>query len=320
MKCLVTGGAGFIGSHLVNALEARGHSVRAFDNFSTGRRENTHDFKGPLLEGDVRDYSAIRSAIRGVDTVFHLAAIGSVARSVDDPLTTHEVNEGGTLNVLEACRREKVRRVVFASSSAIYGNLPKLPKHESAKPAPASPYAVSKLTGELYCRVFSNNFGLETSCVRYFNVFGPRQSPESEYAAVIPRFIEAALKGEEPVVYGDGTQTRDFTYVDNVVVATILAGSVRGAVGLVANVACGNRYSLLELISQLESVCGCSIRPLFNEARTGDVLHSQAAIGRARRALGYVPRIGLRRGLEETVRWFRKEMMPDSDFIGRQAS
>lgn len=319
MRCLVTGGAGFIGSHLVNSLESRKSQVRVFDDFSTGSRDNLEDFKGKLIDGDVRDYASVRAAVRGVDTVFHLAAVGSVVRSIEDPLTTHEVNVSGTLNVLEACRQEGVRKVVFASSSAIYGDLPALPKHENAKPSPQSTYAVSKLAAEQYCRVFLRNYGSDTTCLRFFNVFGPRQSPESEYAAVVPSFINAALNGDSPVIYGDGTQSRDFTYVDNAVVAMMLAAGVRGAVGLVANVACGSRYSLLEMIGEIESLLGKRITPVFKEARPGDVKHSQAAIGRARCTLGYVPRVDLRHGLEATINWFQRANASRGRVLRQQA-
>ena len=305
MKCLVTGGAGFIGSHLVHGLLKRGHEVRVFDNFSSGKLQNVEHLPIDLVEGDVRDDDAVRSAVRGINYVFHLAALGSVARSIEDPMSTHEVNETGTLRVLGAARAAKVRRVVLASSSSIYGNAVAMPKRESAKPAPMSPYAVSKLTGEYYCNVFWNTFGLETVCLRYFNVFGPRQDPASEYAAVIPRFIDAVLAGERPVIYGDGTQSRDFTYVSNVAEATILAAMAPKAAGQICNVACGERWSLLELVKLMEQILACEIKPVFKEPRVGDVLHSQAAIVRAQRVLDYAPRISFQRGLRETIEWFR---------------
>ena len=305
MKCLVTGGAGFIGSHLVHGLLKRGHEVRVFDNLSTGKLQNVEHLPIDLVKGDVRDDDAVHAAVRGMHYVFHLAALGSVVRSVEDPMSTHEVNETGTLRVLGAARAAKVRRVVLASSSSIYGNAAAMPKRESAKPAPMSPYAVSKLTGEHYCNVFWNTYGLETVCLRYFNVFGPRQDPASEYAAVIPRFIDAALAGERPVIFGDGTQSRDFTYVSNVAEATILAAMAPKAAGQVCNVACGERWSLLELVKLMEQILGCEIKPVFGEPRVGDVLHSQAAIVRAQRVLDYAPRISFQRGLRETIEWFR---------------
>ena len=306
MKCLVTGGAGFIGSHLVRALLHKGHDVRVLDNYSTGKQENIEALPVEVIEGDVRDYLQVQDAVGGVDYVFHLAALASVGRSIRDPLTTHSVNETGTLTVLEAARKAGVKRVVYAASSSAYGNSPLLPKCETAKPAPASPYAISKLTGEYYCRVYWETYNLETACVRYFNVFGPRQDPQSEYAAVIPRFITSALDGESPVIYGDGKQSRDFTYVENAVQATILAASAPQAAGQVINVACGERRSLLDVIELLEDLVADRIQPRFEASRAGDVMHSQADIEFARLLLGYEPEIGFKEGLKETVDWFRK--------------
>lgn len=306
MKCLVTGGAGFIGSHLVRALLNKGHEVRVLDNYSTGKQENIEGLAVEALEGDVRDYFLMQHAVQDMDYVFHLAALASVGRSLRDPLTTHSVNETGTLTVLEAARKAGVKRVVYAASSSAYGNSPLLPKCETAKPEPASPYAVSKLTGEHYCRVYWEAFDLPTACVRYFNVFGPRQDPQSEYAAVIPRFIDAALNGRQPVIYGDGSQSRDFTYVENAVQATILAASTPQAAGQVINVACGERRSLLQVVELLEDFLADRIEPKFEAARAGDVKHSQADIELARLLLGYEPEIGFKEGLKETVEWFRK--------------
>lgn len=305
MKCLVTGGAGFIGSHLVHGLLKRGHEVRVLDNFSTGKKQHVEHLPIDLVQGDIRDDKDVSKSMRGIKYVFHLAALGSVARSIEDPMSTHEVNETGTLRVLDAALKAKAKRVVFASSSSIYGNAPAMPKRESAKPAPMSPYAVSKLTGEYYCNVFWNAYELETVCLRYFNVFGPRQDPASEYAAVIPKFIDAVLNGERPVIFGDGTQSRDFTYVANVAEATILAAVTPKAAGQICNVACGERWSLLELVKLLEQILDARIRPVFRDPRVGDVMHSQAAIVRAQRVLDYAPRISFQRGLRETVEWFR---------------
>lgn len=306
MRCLVTGGAGFIGSHLVRGLLHEGHDVRVLDNYSTGKRENIGSLSIEMIEGDVRDYSTVQAAVSGMDYVFHLAALASVGRSIRDPLTTHSVNGTGTLTVLEAARKAGVKRVVYAASSSAYGNSPLLPKCETAKPAPASPYAISKLTGEYYCQVYWETFKLETACVRYFNVFGPRQDPQSEYAAVIPRFIDAALNGTAPVMYGDGKQSRDFTYVENAVQATILAASTPQAAGQVINVACGERRSLLDVVEMLEDLLADRIQPRFEAPRAGDVVHSQADIGLARQLLGYEPEISFKEGLKETVEWFRK--------------
>jgi UDP-glucose 4-epimerase len=305
MKCLVTGGAGFIGSHLVRALLARGDDVTVFDNFSTGKRENIEELDVRIVESDVRDGYSVRKALQGVDRVFHLAALASVARSIRDPVSTHAVNETGTLTVLEGARHAGVGRVVYAASSSAYGNLEQLPKQETAKPCPASPYAISKLAGEYYCQVYTDTFNLQTACVRYFNVFGPRQDPASEYAAVIPRFITSALDGKAPVIYGDGTQSRDFTYVDNAVRATILAAEAPLAVGRVINVACGERRTLLEVIEILEDLMADRITPVFEPARPGDVKHSQADIALAQQLLGYEPVVGFREGLRETTEWFR---------------
>ena len=306
MKCLVTGGAGFIGSHLVRALLHKGYEVRVLDNYSTGKQENIEALPVEVLEGDVRDYFLVQHAVQDMDYVFHLAALASVGRSIRDPLTTHSVNETGTLTVLEGARKAGVKRVVYAASSSAYGNSPLLPKCETAKPAPASPYAVSKLTGEYYCQVYWETFDLPTACVRYFNVFGPRQDPQSEYAAVIPRFIDAALNGRQPVIYGDGKQSRDFTYVENAVQATILAASTPQAAGQVINIACGERRSLLDVVELLEDLLADRIEPKFEPARAGDVKHSQADIELARLLLGYEPEVGFKEGLKETVEWFRK--------------
>ncbi|MGH8369508.1 MAG: SDR family oxidoreductase [Gammaproteobacteria bacterium] len=305
MKCLVTGGAGFIGSHLARALLHQGHEVKILDNFATGKRENVKDIPVEILEMDVRYTSGVRSAVRGMDYVFHLAALASVSRSIGDPLTTHAVNETGTLTVLDACHKAGVKRVVYAGSSSAYGNSTSLPKREAAKPDPASPYAITKLTGEYYCKVYWETFGLATACVRYFNVFGPQQDPDSEYAAVIPRFIRAAINSENPVIYGDGTQSRDFTYVKNAVAGTILAATSPKSVGEVINIACGERRSLLNVIEMLEDMLGDRIEPVFEAPRLGDVKHSQASIDEARHLLDYVPEVGFKEGLYETLEWFR---------------
>lgn len=305
MNCLVTGGAGFIGSHLVRMLLHNEYDVRVMDNFSTGKKENIEALPIELVQGDIRDPDAVEAAMKGVEYVFHLAALASVGRSIKDPVTTHAVNTTGTLNVLEGACSAGVKRVVYAASSSAYGNVPVLPKVETAKPEPASPYAISKLTGEYYCQVYMQTFGLETACVRYFNVFGPRQDPKSEYAAVIPRFIDNALKGVPPVIYGDGMQSRDFTYVDNAVQATILAAFVAEAAGKVFNVACGERRNLLELIEMLEDLLADRIEPRFEDGRPGDVKHSQADIQLAKTILGYYPDTTFKQGLKETVEWFR---------------
>ena len=303
---LVTGGGGFIGSHLVERLLSDGHEVRVLDNFATGTRENLLEWADQvkLVEGDMRSYERVHTAVRGCELVLHQAALPSVPRSVQDPLTSSEVNITGTLNVLLAARDEGVHRVVFASSSSIYGANPELPKREDLLPLPMSPYAVAKLAGEGYCRSFHEVFGIETVALRYFNVFGPRQDPLSQYAAVIPNFITALLAGEQPVVYGDGEQSRDFTYVENVVEANLLAMSADGVAGKLFNVAAGQRTTLNQLLDHLGALIGRDPGARYDLARPGDVRHSQADIGRARRELGYSPGISLEEGLRRTLAWY----------------
>ena len=303
---LVTGGAGFIGSHLAETLVRQGERVRVLDNFSTGKPGNLEPFRkdAELLEGDLRSLDDCRKAVAGVDFVLHQAALPSVPKSVADPLATNESNITGTLNLLVAARDAGVKRVVYASSSSAYGNAPSLPKIETMKSEPLSPYAVQKHVGELYCRVFYELYGLETVALRYFNVFGPRQDPTSQYAAVIPRFIMALARGERPVVYGDGEQSRDFTYVDNVVRANLLATQARGAAGEVMNFACGRRYSLLELLEVLRGILRSEIAPVHEPARPGDVKHSLADIEKSRRILGYTAHVSFEEGLRRTVAFF----------------
>jgi nucleoside-diphosphate-sugar epimerase len=304
---LVTGGAGFIGSAIVRELLARGERPRVLDNFSTGRRENLADVlqRIDLVEGDLRDPAAVAAACQGVDCVFHEAALPSVPRSLERPQDSNDVNVTGTLNLLVAARDAKVRRVVYAGSSSAYGNTPVLPKVETMVPNPLSPYAVAKLAGELYCSVFSRNYGLETVTLRYFNVFGPRQDPTSPYAAVIPKFLRAIARGESPVIHGDGTQSRDFTYVDNVVAANLLAATAPGVSGEVMNVACGERVTLLDLHAQLCALLGSKLQPCFGPPRAGDVQHSLADIGKARRLLDYAPIVSFVDGLRRLERWTR---------------
>jgi nucleoside-diphosphate-sugar epimerase len=304
---LVTGGAGFIGSHIVEELVQRGEQVRVLDNFSTGRRDNL----APLLEcieligGDLRDLPTVRRAMEGIDYVLHQAALPSVQRSIDDPLATHAANVTGTLHVLIAARDAGVRRAVYASSSSIYGDSPTLPKREDMLPAPRSPYAVSKLTGESYCRAFTEVYGLETICLRYFNVFGPRQDPNSQYAAVIPLFITSMLRGAPPTVYGDGHQSRDFTYVSNVVDANLLATTAPDVAGQVFNVACGQRHTLLELVAILNNILGSHSTSIHTAPRPGDVRHSLADLTAAQEALSYRAGVDFHEGLRRTVAWYR---------------
>jgi nucleoside-diphosphate-sugar epimerase len=305
-RVMVTGGAGFIGSHIVDELVCRGARVRVLDNFSTGKRENLAQAIEyvELIEGDIRNLDTVRQAMDGVDYVLHQAAIPSVPRSVADPLTTNDISVNGTLNVLLAAREAGVKRVVYASSSSVYGNSPALPKREDMPANPLSPYAVSKLAGENYCRAFYQVYGLPTVALRYFNVFGPRQDPTSQYSAVIPKFITALLRGEPPTIYGDGLQSRDFTYVANVVQANLLACEKDEAVGQVMNVACGERYTLLDLHRALVELTGMDVAPVFAPAQPGDVKHSMAAIERAEQMLGYKPGVDWAQGLRRTAEWY----------------
>ncbi|HET6498802.1 MAG TPA: SDR family oxidoreductase [Coriobacteriia bacterium] len=304
---LVTGGAGFIGSNIVDGLLADGgYRVRVLDNFATGRRENlTHCLERiDVIEGDIRDLETVEEAVRGVDMILHQAALPSVPRSVKAPVTTNDVNVGGTLKLLSAAHRAGVRRVVLASSSSVYGDGEQLPKHEAMTPAPRSPYAVSKLACEHYTRVFADIYDMETLAIRYFNVFGPRQDPTSQYAGVIARFMTAALDEKPYLVHGDGTQARDFTYVDNVVAANMLALKSGRLDGSALNVACGDRTSLLDVIETLRSLTGRSGEVAFSEPRVGDVRYSQAAIDRAAQVLGYTPIVPFAEGLRRTFEWY----------------
>ena len=307
---LVTGGAGFIGSHIVEELIRRGERVRVLDNFSTGRRENLAPLLEhvDLIEGDLCDLATVRRAVEGVDCVLHQAALASVQRSVDDPLAAHTANATGTLYLLMAARDAGVKRVVYASSSSVYGDSPALPKQEDHLPRPKSSYAVSKLAGEHYCQTFAELYGLETVSLRYFNVFGPRQDPTSQYAAVIPLFITAMLRGAAPTVYGDGGQSRDFTYVSNVVHANLLAATAPGVAGRVFNVACGQRCTLLDLIAALNETLGTHVMPVHAAPRPGDVRHSLADVTAAQETLGYRTEVDLREGLRRTVAWYRQSL------------
>jgi len=304
---VITGGAGFIGSNIVHRLVNDGYEVRVIDNFSTGQRGNLEGLedKISLFEGDLCDVVLLEEAFDGADYVLHQAALPSVQRSVEDPVAANRTNVEGTLKVLEAAKNCSVKRVVYASSSSVYGDTPSLPKHEEMPLRPKSPYAISKLTGEYYCKVYTEVFGLETVCLRYFNVFGPRQDPSSHYAAVIPIFIRCALEGRPVTVFGDGEQSRDFTYVDNVVEANLLAVQAKSAAGQVINIGGGTRRTLNELLEALEALIGGPIERKYTSSRPGDVRHSQADISRARELLGYVSSIGLEEGLRRTLEWFR---------------
>ncbi|MGH2678162.1 MAG: SDR family NAD(P)-dependent oxidoreductase [Actinomycetota bacterium] len=310
MRALVTGGAGFIGSNLASALVADGVAVRVLDDLSTGSMANLREAADEVevVVGDVRAPDQVREAMADVDTVYHLAALPRVARSVADPFGTHLVNVNGTLNVLVAARDAGVRRLVFASSSSVYGDTPTLPKGEDMAPRPQSPYAASKLAGEGYCRAFSNVYGLEAVSLRFFNVFGPRQDPTGEYATAVPRFISRMLAGLPPTIFGDGKQSRDFTHIDNVVKACRLAADAdRGVAGEAINVGCGDRTSLLDLIDLLNDLLGATIEPEFADPRPGDVRDTEASVEKAEQLLGYRPEIDLREGMARTVAWFRDE-------------
>lgn len=307
---LVTGGAGFIGSHIVERLVREGNQVRVLDDLSSGNEANLGAFRSAVefIRGDIRDAQLVKDATKGVGIVFHEAALGSVPRSVADPVTTHEVNITGTLNVFLAARDAGVKRVVYASSSSVYGETPVLPKREEMTPQPLSPYALSKLVGEHYASVFKHVYDFEVVALRYFNIFGPRQDPQSQYAAVIPRFITALLAGTSPTVYGDGLQSRDFTYVENVVNANLLAAEAEGIAGRAFNVACGGRYTLLDLLARLKEIIGSDIDPIHEDARAGDVRDSQASIEAAEKAFGYQVSKGFEEGLRNTVDWYRTQL------------
>ena len=309
---LVTGGAGFIGSNLTEALLQKGHIVRVLDDFSTGKRENLiFDKKYPsveVIEGDIRDLRTCQKAIKGTEYIFHQAALPSVQRSVEDPETSNAVNVGGTLNILLAAKEIGVKRVIYASSSSIYGDTPTLPKHEEMPSHPLSPYALQKYIGEQYCRLFYQLYGLETISLRYFNIFGPKQDPNSLYSAVIPKFIDALLKGSPPTIFGDGEQSRDFTYIENVVQANLLAMSTEHLHGEAINIACGERTSLNQLLNVLKRILGSKLSPIYQEPRQGDVRHSLADIRRGKQILNYEPKVGIEIGLKKTVEFFQKAL------------
>src|SRR5688572_28844640 len=303
---LVTGGAGFIGSHLVEELARRGEHVRVVDNLITGKRQNiAHIPNLDFLHGDLADLAVARQAVDGVDYVLHQAAIPSVPRSVEDPVTSNRANIDASLNLLVAARDAKVKRVVYAGSSSAYGNTPTLPKVETMPTAPLSPYALQKLVVEQYCQMFTALYGLQTVTTRYFNVFGPRQDPSSPYSGVISVFISALLDGRQPTIYGDGEQTRDFTYVANVVDGVLRACHAPKASGEVINVATAGRISLNDLFRTLRDLTGATVEPIYDDPRAGDVRDSQADIGKARQLLGYEPLVGLADGLQKTVEWYR---------------
>jgi nucleoside-diphosphate-sugar epimerase len=307
MRYLVTGGAGFIGSNIVDELVRRGHRVMVLDNLSSGSEENLAGVRDKieLNTGNIRDLAAVQAACHGAEYVIHLAARTSVPRSVEDPLDTNHTNIDGTLNVLVAARDAKVKRFVYAASSSAYGETETLPKTEAMRPEPISPYGVTKYVGELYAQVFGRVYGLENASLRYFNVFGPRQDPTSPYSGVLSRFMLAALEGQPLVIYGDGEQSRDFTYVENIVDETLRACEASGASGKVFNAGTGKRITLNEVVKMLEKVTGKKIQAKYEPARSGDILHSQAEISLAKKVLGYEPRVGFEEGLKRTWEWYR---------------
>jgi nucleoside-diphosphate-sugar epimerase len=311
-RYLITGGAGFIGCNLARFLLDKGCEVVVLDNFATGKRENVAGIADriTLVEGDIRDRATVDKALGGCDGIFHQAALGSVPRSVEDPVTSHDVNVNGTLTVLEAARAAQVKRICFAASSSAYGNQPKSPKHEEMPVLPISPYAASKVACEAYMRGYAASYALETLCLRYFNVFGPHQDPQGAYAAVIPAFVSRLLRGETPVVYGDGEQSRDFCYIDNVCKANWLGMTAPAEVcdGRVLNIACNQRTTLNEILALLQELLGTEVRAEYTSQRPGDVKHSLAAIDAAAESIGYQPEVYFEQGLRKAISWYRENL------------
>jgi nucleoside-diphosphate-sugar epimerase len=309
-RYVVTGGAGFIGSHIVEELLRRNETVTVIDNFSTGKRENVKPFEGTaeIIDADISQAKNLAQILKGTEYVIHQAAIPSVPKSIIDPVKSHEANVNGTLQLLVACREAGVKRVVYASSSSLYGDSPTLPKHEGMMPNPLSPYGAQKLFGETYCQVFTKSYGLETVSLRYFNVFGPRQDATSQYSGVLALFIPAVLEDRRPTIYGDGEQSRDFTYVKNVVEANLLACKTPGVAGQFFNVACGDRITLNSMLHQINEITGKDISPVYADPRAGDIKHSQADITRAKERLSYEPRVSFEEGLRDTIEWYRENL------------
>ena len=307
---VVTGGGGFIGSHIVEELLRRRETVKVIDNFSTGKRENVAPFLKDVevFEADIADATNLTEIFKGADYVIHQAAIPSVPKSILNPVKSHQANVNGTLNVLIAARDAGVKRVVYASSSSLYGDSPTLPKHEGMMPNPLSPYGAQKLFAEMYCQVFTKAYRLETVSLRYFNVFGPRQDSTSQYSGVLALFIPAVLQDRRPTIYGDGLQSRDFTYVQNVVEANLLSCKAPGVAGQVFNVACGDRITVNSMLQQINKITGKDIAPIYAEPRAGDIKHSQAEISRAKELLGYQPKVTFEEGLSRTIEWYAKHL------------
>ena len=307
---VVTGGGGFIGSHIVEELLRRNETVRVIDNFSTGKRENVAPFanRAEIIEADLAESKNLSQHLKGADYVIHQAAIPSVPKSMIDPIKSHHANVNGTLNLLVVCREAGVKRVVYASSSSLYGDSPTLPKHEGMMPNPLSPYGAQKLFAETYCQVFTKAYGLETVSLRYFNVFGPRQDATSQYSGVLALFIPAVLQDRRPTIYGDGLQSRDFTYVKNVAEANLLACTAPGVAGQVFNVACGDRITVNSMLQQINKITGKDIMPIYADPRAGDIKHSQADITRAKEKLAYQPKVSFEEGLRHTIEWYRNNL------------
>ncbi len=308
--CLVTGGAGFIGSHVVDKLLAVGHAVRVLDDLSTGKRANLAHLAGKieLVVGSICDVPLVERCMQGVELVFHLAARASVPRSVEQPRPANEINVTGTLNLLIAARQAGVRRFIYSASSSAYGDTPTLPKSVDMRPEPLSPYAVSKLAGEHYCACWYHVYGLQTISLRYFNVFGPRQDPKGMYAAVIPAFVSRMLRGQRPVIFGDGEQSRDFCFIENVVEANLLAANAKELHGEVVNIACGQRTTLNQIVAEINQLLGTDLRPEYQPPRPGDVRHSLADLSAAREVLGYEPRILFPEGLRRSIEWYKANL------------
>src|SRR5438128_6216243 len=307
---VVTGGGGFIGSHIVEELLRRNEIVRVIDNFSTGKWENVEPFEGgaEIIEADIAEGKNLPRFLEGADHVINQAEIPSVPKSTLDPVKSHNANVNGTLQLLNASREANVKRVVYASSSSVYGDSPTLPKHEGMMPNPLSPYGAQKLFAEIYCQVFTKAYGLETVSLRYFNVFGPRQDALSQYSGVLALFIPAVLQGRRPTIYGDGLQSRDFTYVQNVVEANLLACAAPRVGGEAFNVACGDRITVNSMLQQINKIAGKDVVPIYSQPRAGDIKHSQADITRAKEHMGYQPKISFEEGLRNTIEWYRKSL------------
>jgi UDP-glucose 4-epimerase len=309
---LVTGGGGFIGSNMVRFLLEKGRQVRVLDNFETGKRENLtavgHQIE--LIEGDIRDKATVKKAVEGVDIVYHLAALGSVPRSIKDPATTHEVNATGTFNMLESSRQGQVKRFVFASSSSVYGDSKVLPQHEGLPFAPISPYAASKAIGEIYCRTFCETYGLETICLRYYNVFGPRQDPESQYAAAIPLFVSALLRDKPPRIFDDGEQSRGFTYIDNVTEANWKAASAKETHGQAVNISTAASVTVNAVVDEIRKLLGKEhIKPVYTDPRPGDIKHSLADVSLAKKVIGYEPLVSFEEGISRAIEWYKENLV-----------